>query len=125
MKKSIKFLVTIALIAILGFVFTACEEVSISISGSAIVGRTLTASHDGGSYADDGGYRWQVSAEGSPSGWFNVTGHSSYGIITGRVNQEFEIEPGSLGRFIRATRKTVDGDTIVSNVKGPVMPLVP
>ena len=127
MKKSIKFLVTIALVAVMGFVFTACEEEpSISIGGTAMVGSTLTAKHDSGSYKDDGGYRWWISEPGSPTNWTMISsspGTGTYGNTFGaNINNKFEIKTLAQGYLIRASRESVDHGRIFSNVLGPILP---
>lgn len=119
MKKTIKLFGVTALLAVVGLSFAACDTEggpNVNIRGIARVGETVTASSEGGEFT--GNFRWEFSAVGEQRDWGAWL--FTPGMNTGATLQNMEIGSGAQGRFIRASRLTVGGDRIFSNVLGPI-----
>jgi len=87
---------------------------SVSISGAAIVGESITATSSGNF---TGSFQWQFSQVGVQSGWQSYWVDGSGG-THGQWNQ---IQAVRVGRYIRAFRLTYQGrDRIYSNILGPI-----
>jgi len=119
MKRTIRGFGIIAVVAIAGFTFVACgTEHNVSVSGTPRVGHTLTATSEatGGSF--EGNFSWQMSGPDGPFNWGNPL--TNWGNITGGSRQNLELRTATVGRYIRASRRTSGGDTIFSNPIGPI-----
>jgi len=129
MKNTIKVLGIIAIVALIGCIFTSCEEEEkendgITISGTPKIGNKITAKISG-KYLS--GPRWEISENGGVT-WINLTSTSNDSPI-GTNEKEITIpatakwiEGGTEGKFIRAWIYLNSSDTIRSNVLGPIQP---
>ena len=114
MKRTIRILGFAAFVTVIGLTFTACALPDVSISGTPRVGHTLTATSQGANF--EGGFFWDVSSLDGPFDWGGLgiwSGHGSN-------NQNLELTTGLVGRHIRAARRTAGGDTLFSNIIGPI-----
>jgi hypothetical protein len=137
MKNTIKVLGIITIIALIGCIFTACEEEEkekngITISGTPKIGNKITAKISG-KYLS--GPRWELSVDGTD--WRSMIDEHNYpfgtnvkeitipSIVEGYLengNPETKFSPE--GNFIRAfiyLDYSVDS-TVYSNVLGPIEP---
>jgi hypothetical protein len=117
MKNTIKYLSIILFAAIIGFSITACDnygEQTVTISGTPIIGNTITATYNRSNWT--GNFTWELSSTAGAYDW----GWWTVGNVTGANNQNYEITTGSVGRHIRASIVTERGNTIYSNVLGPI-----
>jgi hypothetical protein len=122
MKNTIKVFMIIAFVVALGFSFTTCfmppEEQIVTISGTPTVGNTITARYNRTGF---GNFSWELSSTDGAFDW-GQWGWWSGGNVTGANNQNYEITTGSVGRYIRASVLTERGNTLYSNVLGPIQP---
>ncbi|BAL00304.1 putative surface layer protein [Oscillibacter valericigenes Sjm18-20] len=88
-----------------------------TVSGTAAVGETLTASTSGISDADGLGtfsYQWQVSDDGS-SGWANIASNST--------SSTYDVTSDEAGKYVRVAVSYTDGgstaETVYSDAFGP------
>ena len=111
----------IILVVVLGMLIIGCnggggddEKWSITISGTPMIGETITATSTGDF---KGFFTWEFSAVGSQSGWTYDNNGSG-----GNNWQWIELYPGrGEGKYIRAYRLTADeGNKIHSNILGPI-----
>ena len=119
MKNLFKYLGLIAFCALIGFYFTSCDifdEQTVEISGTAQVGKTISAKTNKSHTTD---FYWQFSAVGEAKDW---SGNYSYGDTSGSYKRDIELRTGSEGRYIRAYIRKDNGDTFYSNVLGPILP---
>ncbi|MCL2380457.1 MAG: hypothetical protein FWC64_02555 [Treponema sp.] len=118
-----KFFGIAVLVVAIGFAFTSCASPEITISGNPQVGSTITATSQNGDFT--GNFSWQVSAIGGQYNWSNAIIGIGHNRVFGSNNQNLEIGTGfgagMAGRFLRASRRTGGGDTVFSNVIGPIV----
>jgi len=127
MKKIIKWFGIIALAAIFGFTFTACDkddppdngDSTITISGTPRMGAKLTAvSSDNFFYGD---YQWYYGYDPDGIYWNFIYSDN----LSGQNNSELIIRIEWLHSYIKATRTAkYDGISVYeSNILGPVLPI--
>jgi hypothetical protein len=114
MKKTAKILGIIAFMAIIGFLFAACDDMmpgTIEISGSPRVGATLSASTSGRGWNSNYGFEWGYVSNATSTNWYSV----------GVSGSQYTIPSGLVGDYIKVRRYNEDDKLYVySNVLGPV-----
>jgi hypothetical protein len=122
MKNTVKLFGIIALVAVIGFSMVACGDDddsgggggggTITITGTAKVGETLTATSSGGNFEGDFGWTYSSSKDGP---FFPFLG-----LGEGDNKSKFTLAASrDEGYYIQARRSSGE-DLIKSNVVGPV-----
>jgi len=122
MKITIKIFGLVAMVAVVWLLASCAEDPSISIHGVPTAGHQLTAAVDGGG-PWQGNFTWEFSSTNGPHNWQTWWGWAGTGNrIHGATSQNIELGTGPVGRWVRASRRLENGDTIFSNVLGPISP---